>query len=361
MIRTGAILKPGSLKDPDPTKRGKLGVIELPDRELRPETIKIKVAYCAICGSDPHTLEGGYFPGAPAMNAAEFQPRGFGHEISGVVVEVGANATHRGLKVGDRVGANFVHFCGDCDFCLDGQQNFCLNSREYSAPGCAEYVTWHEQQFYKLPDDVSLKEGCLLEPTGICVRMVDKLDMKVGQNTLVCGGGPIGLIALQLLSLFGASNLTMIEPIAARRDLAKSFGAVHTIDPFTEDTKARCMEITNGRGFDKILDASGALSMMTLLLEVAKRGATVIYGAMYPVAYDMPLNLATYMYGRELTLSGVMIAPYVFPRTVNIMSRLDLRPFVECVFPLDKVHDAMEMQYAGTYPKVFIECNPGLE
>ena len=63
----------------------------------------------------------------------------------------------------------------------------------------------------------------------------------------------------------------------------------------------------------------------------------------------------------ELTISGVMIAPYVFPRTVAIMPRLNLKPFVECVFPLDKAHDAMVMQLTGKYPKVLVECNPGLE
>ena len=357
-MRTAAVTKLGSMKDPDPAKHGKIEILDFPDKETAPEEIRIKVAYCAICGSDPHILEGGYFGGPPG---AEFKPRGLGHELSGVVVEVGSKAIHRGLKVGDRVAANFVHFCGDCDFCLNGNQNFCLHSQEYSRPGMAEFVTWHEQQFHVLPDNVSLKEGSLLEPVAICVRMVDKLSPKVGQSVLVCGGGPIGLFALQLLNIYGATNLTMVEPIASRRELAKSFGAVHVIDPITEDTEARAREITKGRGFDCILDASGALSMMTTLLKVAKRGATVIYGAMYPLDYEMPLNLAAYLYRNELTISGVCIAPYTFPRAVQLLSRLDLKPFIECVYPLDQAHEAMVMNCSGKYPKVLVECTPGLE
>ena len=361
-IRTAAITRIGSLKNQDPAKQGKIEVLDLPDIETAPEAVRIKVAYCAICGSDPHMLEGGYFQGNPVEPGTVVEnPRGMGHEISGIIVELGSKATHRGLKVGDRVAANFVHFCGDCDFCLSGNKNFCTNSREYSRPGMAEFVTWHEQQVHVLPDSISLKEGSLLEPTAICVRMVDKLAPKMGQSVLVCGGGPIGLLSLQLLNMYGATNLTMIEPIAERRELAKTLGAVHVIDPINENTEERAKEITKGKGYDCILDASGAMSMMTTLLKIAKRGATVIYGAMYPLSYDMPLNLATYLYSRELTISGVCIAPYTFPRAVECLPRMNLKPFVECVFPLEQAHEAMVMNMTGKYPKVLVQCNPSME
>jgi len=353
MIRTACTIRRGPFDHPDPEKRGLIEVRELPGREMTPESIRIKVAYNAICGSEAHGFQAGWVSNMPPST----EPRGMGHEVSGVVVEIGEKATHSGLKIGDRVGANFVHFCGDCYYCQNGMQNFCENMREYSGAGCAEYVTWHEQQFYKLPDNLSLKEGCLTEPTAICVRMTDKLNMKVGQDTVVCGGGPIGLLALQLLSMYGAANLTLIEPIAARRELAKTFGAIHTIDPFNEDVEARCSEITGGRGFDKVLDASGAKAMANTLLNIAGRGGTVVFGAMYPSDYEMPLNLATYMYTKELSLSGIYIAPYVFPRTLKIMTRMNLKPFTECVFPMDKAHDAMVMQLTGQYPKVLINCN----
>ena len=357
-MRTAAITKLGSMKDPDCSKRGKIEILDFPDKKTEAEEIKIKVAYCAICGSDPHLLEGGYFT---SDSDESFQPIGIGHEVSGVIVEVGNMATNRGLKVGDRVAANFVHFCGDCDFCLDGHQNFCLNGKVYPNPGMAEFVTWHEQQFHVLPDYVSLKEGSLLEPSAICVRMVDKLSPKFGQTVLICGGGPIGLLSLQMLNIYGATSLTLVEPIAERRELAKTFGAEYVINPIVENTEERAMEITRGEGFDCILDASGALPMMETLLKIAKRGATVIFGAMYPINYNMPLNLATYLYKNELTLSGVMVAPYTFPRAVKALSLLNLKPFTECVYPLDQAHEAMVMSCIGKYPKVLVECNPGLE
>jgi (R,R)-butanediol dehydrogenase/meso-butanediol dehydrogenase/diacetyl reductase/L-iditol 2-dehydrogenase len=101
--------------------------------------------------------------------------------------------------------------------------------------------------------------------------------------------------------------------------------------------------------------------MMPLLLKLAKRGGTIVYGAMYPLTYDMPLNLAEYLYRKELTITGVLIAPYAFPRAVQTLARLDLNAFTECVYPLDQAHEAMVMTVAGKYPKVLVECTPGLE
>ena len=100
-------IRVGDMKDPDPDKRGLVGFVDLPAQEVGPEDVKIKVAYCAICGSDPHTVGGAF--GQP-MGSTD--PIPLGHEISGIIVELGEKATTKGLKVGDRVGGNFLHFCG---------------------------------------------------------------------------------------------------------------------------------------------------------------------------------------------------------------------------------------------------------
>ena len=102
-MKSITVVKVGSLRDPDPEKRGKVAVTDIPEQPLGDEDVRIKVAYCAICGSDPHLVENifGWEP-----------PYGMGHELSGVIVEVGPKATKKGLKVGDRVAGNFLHFCG---------------------------------------------------------------------------------------------------------------------------------------------------------------------------------------------------------------------------------------------------------
>ena len=121
------VLKTGRLDALDESKRGKMEVQDVPLRDLEPEEVKIKVAYCAICGSDPHAL---------VENVFGWElPFGLGHEISGVIVELGEKATQKGLKVGDRVAGNFLGFCGKCYYCQNGQQQFCPHAEEYNFPG----------------------------------------------------------------------------------------------------------------------------------------------------------------------------------------------------------------------------------
>ncbi len=116
MVRTAAVTRLGNLGAADLDECGGVGVVDLPAHDLGSEDVRIAVAYAGICGSDPHVAEG-YFGDA--------LPVGLGHEISGVVTELGPAATRNGLNVGDRVAGNFLRFCGTCRACRDGRQQFC--------------------------------------------------------------------------------------------------------------------------------------------------------------------------------------------------------------------------------------------
>ncbi|WHH58201.1 alcohol dehydrogenase catalytic domain-containing protein [Petroclostridium sp. X23] len=347
-MKSVSVVKIGSLRHPNEETRGKVQVVDIPEQVLGDEDVKIKVAYCAICGSDPHLVENIFGWEAPF---------GLGHEVSGVIVELGKKATKKGLKVGDRVGGNFLKFCGTCYYCQNGQQQFCENGGEYNRPGMSEYIVWHESQIYKLPDNVSLKKGCLLEPVSIAVRMMDKVEMKIGQRVAICGGGPIGLLGLQAIKMYGASALTLIEPIAERRDLAIKFGADHVINPIKKNVVEASMEITDGRGFDVVIDCSGSPKAVGALPQITARGGKLIYGAMYPNDFEMPFNLYQYCYFNEITVTGFYVAPYAFPRAMQIMSRFQLDDFVSKVYSIDDAEEAFNMQITGMYPKILIRCN----
>ena len=342
----------GSLRDPNPETRGKIEVWDVPEDPVGPEDVKIKVAYCAICGSDPHLVEGifGWEP-----------PYGMGHEVSGVIVEVGEKAAKKGLKVGDRVAGNFLHFCGTCYYCQNGQQQFCEHADESNHPGYSEYLVWHESQVYKLPDSVSLKTGCLLEPVAIAVRAMDKADLKFGQRVLVSGGGPIGLLIAQCLKKSGAAELTLSEPIAERRELAKRFGVKHVINPLEEPIREAADRITGGLGFDVVFDCTGSPKAVYDLPFVTAKGGKLIYSAMYPNDFEMPLNLYKFCYYNELTITGMYVAPYAFPRAAQMLPELDLAPLTEKVFRLEDAEAAFAAQISGKYPKILIQCNPDLE
>jgi L-iditol 2-dehydrogenase len=347
-MRTVAVTKVGSLRDPDENTRGRIGVVDFPDQVLGDEDVRIRVAYSAICGSDPHIAEGFFGTDVPI---------GLGHELSGVIEALGDKATRNGLKIGDRVAGNFLRFCGTCNPCRTGKQQFCEHIQDYNRPGMAETVTWHESQVYKLPDSVSLLEGCILEPVSVAVRIADKTRIRVGDRVAICGGGPIGQLVLQVMKMNGATSLTLIEPIAERREMALRHGAEFVIDPVTENQDERTNAITAGEGFDVVIDASGSPRAVKGLLDIAATGATVVYGAMYPHDFEMPLNLSHYLYLKELTLTGVFISPYTFPRALQILPLLDVSDLTQAVFDLEDATEAFEVHVSGRFPKVVLRCN----
>ena len=185
--------------------------------------------------------------------------------------------------------------------------------------------------------------------------------MKVGMCVCVCGGGPVGLLALQTFSLYGATSLTMIEPLADRRELATKLGAKYLIDPVSEDVVQRAMELTGGRGYDVVLDCSGSVHAATSLPDITAKCGMLIYGAQYPNDYEMPFNLSKYCYFNEITVTGVMVAPYAYPRALQMLPRLNLECLTNTVFDLDDGVAAFDAQLTGKYPKILIRCNPDLE
>ena len=353
MKKTIVCTKIGNMRSKDEALRGTVGVMETPDIPLGAHDVKIKVAYCAICGSDPH-LVSGIFP-------SRVVPFGLGHEVSGVVTEIGPEATVKGLKVGDRVAGNFLRFCGSCYHCHNGQQQFCQHAKdEADSPGMSEYVVWDEGQVWKLPDNVSLKEACLLEPTAIATRIAEKSGIKAGQRVAIQGGGPIGMLTLQLMKMSGATSLTVIEPIADRRAFALEMGADYVIDPTTQNVVDECMKLTDGLGYDIIVEVSGFAPAAGIPLEIAAVGGTVLYSAMFPEDYEMPLNLYQNCYKKELTITGTLVAPYVFPRAVALLGRMNYEPFTRKVFTLDQAQEAFDAHFSGKYLKVLINCNEDL-
>ena len=348
-MKSVTVIKAGSLRAADEAERGIVRVCDIPEPEMGDEAVRIKVAYCSICGSDPHLIQENIF--------GWDLPFGLGHEMSGVVTEVGKKAVKKGLKPGDRVAGNFLRFCGTCYYCQNGQQQFCKHADESNQPCMSEYITWHESQVYKLPDNVSLKMGCLLEPLSVAVRAADKIGPKIGQRIAICGGGPIGLLILQSVKMMGAVDLTLIEPIAERRALAKKFGADCVVDPTAQDVVKTAMDITAGLGYDVVIDCSGSVRAVGALPEITAKGGMLMYAAMYPNDFEMPLNLYKYCYANELTITGIYVSPYTFPRAAQVMHRFDLGDFTSAVFDIDDVEEAFMTQISGKYPKILIRCN----
>jgi len=328
-------------------KKGVLEVEEVPEPEPGPEDVKIKVAYTSICGSDPHILDGTL----PVSNP----PRIMGHEMSGVIVELGEKAKTKGLKVGDRVTGNPVRYCGVCDYCRNGQEHFCLKLPVLFPPGTmAEYVVWHEQQVFKLPDSISLEEGCLTEPVSVCLRGIDLANIRPGSSVAILGAGGIGQILLQLALKAGATKVLVSDPVESKRKLAAEMGADYTIDPLKEDLWSTAMKITKYRGFDTVIEASGSASAAKTAIDIVGKCGTLVYFAVYPMNFELPIKPFD-LYARELTLRGVFMSPYLFPRAVSVLPKLNLKPLISAIYPLAEVKKAFEHQKTSQAVKILVK------
>lgn len=332
-------------------KKKVLEVDDVPEQAVGPEDVKIKVEYTSICGSDPHIVDG--------KLPVSYPPRIMGHEMSGTIVELGEQANTKGLKVGDRVTGNPVRYCGVCDYCRNGLEHYCLKLAVYFPPGTmAESVVWHEQQVFKLPDSISFEEGCLTEPVSVCLRGIDLADIREGSTVAILGLGGIGQILLQLALLSGASQVVVTDPVEPKRDLALEMGADLAFDPLVEDMWATTMKVTNNRGFDTVIEASGNTDSAKSAIDMAGKAGTMVYFAVYPMNFELPIKPFD-LYARELTVRGVFMSPYLFPRTIALLPKLRLRPLVSKIYPLDEAVEAFEEQKRGQNIKILIKCSEG--
>ena len=332
-------------------KKKVLEVEDVPEQAVGPEDVKIKVEYTSICGSDPHIVDG--------KLPVSYPPRIMGHEMSGTIVELGEQANTKGLKVGDRVTGNPVRYCGVCDYCRNGLEHYCLKLAVYFPPGTmAESVVWHEQQVFKLPDSISFEEGCLTEPVSVCLRGIDLADIKEGSTVAILGLGGIGQILLQLALLSGASQVVVADPVESKRNIALEMGADLAFDPLVEDMWATTMKVTNNRGFDTVIEASGNTDSAKSAIDMVGKAGTMVYFAVYPMNFELPIKPFD-LYARELTVRGVFMSPYLFPRTIAILPKLKLRPLVSKIYPLDEVVEAFEEQKRGQNIKILIKSSEG--
>lgn len=329
-----------------------LELIDIP--EPKPEGddyVKIKIAYCGICGSDIHILHGAFDPLLPDG------PFPIGHESTGTVVELGANAQTKGLKVGDKVAYYYNKYCGKCHFCNNGQEHLCTNV-SFNMSSMCEYICVSEKQVYKLPESVDLLKGALSEPISFCLHSIDQGELKSGDTAVISGGGAIGLLHVILAKRAGATKLTVIEPIAEKREMALKLGAQYVIDPINEDVKAKIAKITNNRGFDAIFECSGAKPTIQASLDYASRGARIVYAAMYG-AENVSINLFD-MFNRELKITAPYQSAYTWERTMNLIEELDLDLFTSTVFPKKNYAEAIKCQAESKNAKVIIKFDDSL-
>lgn len=281
---------------------------DIPEPETVPGSVKIKVEWTGICGTDLHEFEEGAIfcpsPGHPHPLTGETVPVVLGHELSGVVHELGDGVT--GLAVGDRVALEPYILCGECEYCLGGEQyNLCPKAGYYGLSGWgggfAEYVVVADPSLVHPLGDLPTDVGALVEPLSVAHHAVRRSGAQAGDTAVVFGAGPIGIFVTLILKAIGVETIYNVEISSIRKAKVHSAGSTRVIDPTQEDVVAVIRELTGGRGVDVAFECVAASPALQAAMDATRSGGTVVNVSIWSHNADINLFGLTM---REITLVG---------------------------------------------------------
>ena len=323
---------------------------EIPERELAPDEVLLKVAACGVCGTDVHIYHG-------SKGSAEVTPPVIlGHEFSGIVEKIGSAVDK--VAVGDHVTVDPNKYCGKCHYCGIGKKQMCENLFAIGVNrdgGFAEYCYVPQSQCYKLDKSVPVEYGAMVEPLACCLHGIDRVGMRQGDSVCVVGGGAIGLMMVQLARLSGASVVVLSEPVQLRREIGLSLGADYAVDPINESLPERLRKILGTDGADVVIECVGNLTATGQAFEAAKRGATILLFSVPKAGSFYQLSLDD-VFHKELTILGSMINPDTHERAAQLINsgRINLKPIITHRYTVDQVEEAILMQMSNESIKVIV-------
>jgi threonine 3-dehydrogenase len=312
-----------------------------------------KVEYCAICVGETKVYD---WTSWAATDKTLGLPTVLGHEASGVVVEVGPAV--KNFKPGDRIVNDPLIYCGACRNCRDGFTNVCEHREIYGKRrgAFAEYAVLPERVICPLSDKLSLEEGAVLENLGIAVHAVEAEPHDPGDWAVILGGGgPIGILAAQVLSAAGVNTiLTDVSP--PRLKLAADISGALVIDARKEDAVGRVMTETRGRGADFVIEMGATQTVLDQAFQVVRtRGTIVTIGT-----FDEPVTFNPFfaMTRREVRLQSVIGRNWQTWRRMNQLieaQKLRLRPLISHILPLDEFDRGFELVKSREVAKVLLQ------
>src|SRR5215210_1866642 len=310
-------------------------VCDIPVPEPGPGQVLLAVLVAGVCGTDLHLHAGEFGPSYPLVP---------GHEFVGEVTAVG-DGVDTGL-LGHRVVVDNTASCGRCVECRRARPAYCrqLIAQGVNAPGgFAEQVLTDANRCFVV-DDLSPDVAVLTEPVACVVHGLDMLALSPGAEVLLFGAGPTGLILTSLLARSGAGRLTVAAPTAAKLELARARGADQTVqidraDPELAESRLRSLAPA---GFDVVIDATGAPSVLGPTLSLTRTGGTVFVYGMTPEATRWPV--APYdIFRRELTIKGSFAQQFSFDRALSALrtGRVDPTGLITHRFGLEQYGEAL--------------------
>jgi L-iditol 2-dehydrogenase len=264
------------------------------------------------------------------------------------VAEVGKDVKQ--YQKGDRVTLAPIYGCGQCEFCITGQENLCDDVVVFGInidAGFAQYMLISEQGLrrgvlIKLSDDVSDEAGTLLESLSCVLHGQRKLNIQPGDTVVIFGSGPIGLLHLLVSKKIGAGKVVMVDIVKDRLDEALEMGAYHVIDSKDERWTQKLFKCIGENGADRVVSAAPALAAVENSLKVVKKGGKVLIFGGIPKGNKLSLDPNFIHYNEVEILGSVDATIDDFKRSVELAAYLDLERFITFECGLDDIDKGME-------------------
>lgn len=326
-----------------------LRLVEVPVPFRKDGEVLVRILVNGLCGSDIHFYTEGRL--GPFVVDAPYIP---GHEAVGEVVE------GPGFTEGELVVIEPGIPCNHCELCRSGRYNLCADVVFLSAPPIngtfAEYITIDGSMLHRLPEEVSVEEGAMVEPLSVGMHACNRARLKPGSTVAIVGSGPIGLFTMQVARAYGASRVYMTDVFDSRLAKAKELGADGVVNVSTASPPEMIASFTRGRGADVVFDTSGSSHGAASAPELAKRGgAVVLVGWPETASFSFPMEMVI---EKELDIRGVNRYCNTFGPALALLSSkiLSIDGIISQRFPFDRVVEAFEFasEQRGAINKVLI-------
>jgi threonine 3-dehydrogenase len=329
-----------------------LAIGELPEPVPGPNDILIKIVKTAICGTDMHI----YHWDAWAQKTLRL-PMAIGHEYCGRIVQMGSEV--RGFEIGDRVSGEGHITCGHCRNCRAGRRHLCRNTVGVGVnrQGCfAEYLVIPASNAFKLPDVISDDMASILDPFGNATHTALAFSM-VGEDVLITGAGPIGIMAVAIARFVGARHVVITDVNDYRLQLAAKMGASRTVNVTRDSLDQVMKDLGMQEGFDVGLEMSGNPQALRELLRTMHHGGSVAMLGIPPG--DTAIDWDQVIF-KGLTLKGIygreMFETW-YKMSSMLQSGLNIGPVITHHFPLRDYLQGFETMASGRSGKIILDWN----
>ncbi|WP_271898770.1 L-threonine 3-dehydrogenase [Candidatus Phyllobacterium onerii] len=311
--------------------------------------VLIRVKKSAICGTDVHIYNWDKWAEATIP-----VPMVVGHEFSGEIAEIGSAVTK--YKVGQRVSGEGHIVCGICRNCRAGRGHLCRNTLGVGVhrPGSfGEYVCIPEDNVVPIPDDVSDEIAAIFDPFGNAVHTALSFDL-VGEDVLVTGAGPIGIMGALVAKRSGARKVVITDINPARLALARKLGIDHVVDASAQNLADVMKDIGMTEGFDVGLEMSGAAPAFRDMIDKMNNGGKIAILGIAPTGFEIDWNKVIFkmlnlkgIYGREMFETWYKMIAFV-------QGGLDLSPIITHRLPIDDFQSGFDAMRSGSSGKVVL-------